>query len=208
MVIEAAYKMEKEPEEVRMHIRLRMEALKQHELNQTAAGVPANVISILNGGVRFLEYIQSAWMGPLLESWCFRGRADAANVLMIPMAKLPTTNNHVEGGNSLLKTQLIPEFQRSGRLLRLDELTVVLIRRITPMILGHIRLEARYAEQLSLRRQEYGITAPINQGVIERESLRLPTLTIVRIELQVLNDSSIRPKSKDSNQQTKDYTYP
>ena len=169
MVMEDAYKMEKEPEEVRMHIRLRKAALNQHVLNQTTAGVPANVVSILNGGVRFLEYIQSIWMGPLLESWCFRGRADAANVLAIPLATLPTTNNHVEGGNSLLKTQLMPEFQRGGRLLRLDELAVVLVRKITPVILGHIHLEARYAEQLSLRRQKYGIEESIDRSVIERE---------------------------------------
>jgi len=169
MVMEAAYKMEKEPQEVRMHIHLRKEALQQHMVDQKEARVPADVISILNGGIGFLTYIQDTWMGPLLESWCFQGRADAATTLKIPLAKLPTTNNHLEGGNSLLKTQLIPELQRGGRLLRLDELAVVLVRRITPLILGHIRLEARYAEQLALRRQEYGIAVPIDRSIIERE---------------------------------------
>ena len=119
--------------------------------------------------MEFLKYIQNTWLGSLLTSWCFRGRADAVMALGLPLEKLPTTNNHVEGRNSLLKTQLIPEFQRSGRLQRFDELVVVLVRRITPMTLGHVRLEARYVEKLVLRRAEHGITAPLDRRIIERE---------------------------------------
>jgi SWIM zinc finger len=37
------------------------------------------------------------------------------------------------------------------------------------MILGHIRLEARYMEQLALRRKEYGIAVPIDKQLIEHE---------------------------------------
>ena len=169
MVIQAAHQMEKDPEDVRIHISQRKQAIEQLMSQQEAAGVHAELIAVLKGGVNFLKYVQSTWLGSLIMSWCFRGRADAASALNLPLERLPTTNNHVEGGNSLLKTHLLPEFQRGGRLLRFDELVVMLVRRITPMILGHVRLEARYIEQLALRRKEYGIAAPINRRLIERE---------------------------------------
>src|SRR5690349_13714691 len=45
----------------------------------------------------------------------------------------------------------------------------MLVRQITPMILGHVRLEAHYMEQLALRQKEYGITIPIDKQLIKCE---------------------------------------
>lgn len=51
--------------------------------------------NILNGGVKFLNYLNKQWARDLLYRWCFDGRMRAANTLGIPLKKLPTTNNHL-----------------------------------------------------------------------------------------------------------------
>ncbi|CAG8563697.1 893_t:CDS:2 [Cetraspora pellucida] len=58
---------------------------------------------ILEGRLKFLTYLRKQWAGDLLYSWCLNGRMRAAEALRIPLEKLPTTNNHLEGMNEYLK---------------------------------------------------------------------------------------------------------
>ncbi|CAG8775615.1 18681_t:CDS:2, partial [Racocetra persica] len=70
---------------------------------------------------------EEIWAGDLLYSWCLNGRMKAANALGIPLEKLPTTNNHLEGMNEYLKNNQLNRFQRCGHLLRADILYIALV---------------------------------------------------------------------------------
>ncbi|CAG8846576.1 10682_t:CDS:2, partial [Racocetra persica] len=70
---------------------------------------------------------EEIWARDLLYSWCLNGRMKAANALGIPLEKLTTTNNHLEGMNEYLKNNQLNQFQRSGHLLRADILYIALV---------------------------------------------------------------------------------
>ncbi|CAG8544750.1 12617_t:CDS:1 [Cetraspora pellucida] len=90
---------------------------------------------ILEGGLNFLSYLKKQWGGDLLSSWCLNGRMNAAKALGIPLEKLPTMNNHLEGMNEYLKNNQLNRFQRNNRPLRADILYIVLVHEVIPNIL-------------------------------------------------------------------------
>ncbi|CAG8851459.1 16392_t:CDS:1, partial [Racocetra persica] len=63
----------------------------------------------------------------LLYSWHLNGRMRAAEALGIPLEKLPTTNNHLEGMNEYLKNNQLNRFQRNSHLLKADILYIALV---------------------------------------------------------------------------------
>ncbi|CAG8752447.1 16312_t:CDS:2 [Racocetra persica] len=73
--------------------------------------------------------------GDLLYSWCLNGWMKAAEVLGIPLEKLPTTNNHLERMNEYLKNNQLNRFQRNHHLLRADIFYIALVYEVIPNIL-------------------------------------------------------------------------
>ncbi|PKC76114.1 hypothetical protein RhiirA1_520540 [Rhizophagus irregularis] len=66
---------------------------------------------IIKGVLDFVYYIRDYWCGDLASGWCTYGRIIAANLLQVPLEKIPTTNNHLESFNSELKRNLKHELQ-------------------------------------------------------------------------------------------------
>ncbi|CAG8688784.1 6224_t:CDS:2, partial [Racocetra persica] len=56
----------------------------------------------------------------LLSSWCFNRWMNAIKALEIPLEKLPTTNNYLEGINEYLKNNQLNRFQRNNHFLKAD----------------------------------------------------------------------------------------
>ena len=105
-------------------------------------------MDIIHGALNFVYYIRDYWAGDLSIGWCAYGRIFAANILGVTLEKIPTTNNHVENFNNLLKTHQLHKYQNNNYLLRMDLLGVVLIKSITPNILLKRTLQERLKNQL------------------------------------------------------------
>ena len=126
--------MDGEEEAVRQFIVGRKASLEG--LVSKASSLSCGTRDVLTGGVGFLAYLEKQWAGNLLYSWSLNGRKKAADALGIPLAKLPTTNNHLEGTNEYLKNNQLQRFQRKGHLLRADVLYIALVSEIIPNILA------------------------------------------------------------------------
>lgn len=87
--------------------------------------------------------------------WCTYGRIVAANLLQVPLEQIPRTNNHLESFNSELKIHQLQKYQNKGHLLRLDLLSVILIKSITPNILLKRDLKYELQKQLKERHESY-----------------------------------------------------
>ena len=85
--------------------------------------------------MNFVYYIRDYWCGNLILGWCTYGRIIAADLLQVSLEQIPKTNNHLESFNSELKVHQLQKYQNNGHLLRLDVLSVILIKSITPNIL-------------------------------------------------------------------------
>ncbi|PKC00330.1 hypothetical protein RhiirA5_428343 [Rhizophagus irregularis] len=75
--------------------------------------------------------------------WTYYGKLIAANILNVSIDSIPNTNNHLEAFNNQLKTHHLNRFQNGGYLLRLDVLSVLLIKSITSNLLLHIDLRKK-----------------------------------------------------------------
>jgi hypothetical protein len=73
----------------------------------------------------------------------------------LPIESVSNTNNHLETYNNQLKTHRLNRFQNGGHLLRLDVLSVLLIKSITPNLLLCINLKKRLDEVLNTRFIQY-----------------------------------------------------
>jgi hypothetical protein len=73
----------------------------------------------------------------------------------LPIESVPNTNNHFEAYNNQLKTHQLNRFQKGGHLLRLNVLSVLLIKSIIPNFLLHINLKKRLDEVLNIRFIQY-----------------------------------------------------
>ena len=62
----------------------------------------AGQISALQCALNYLKYFEKTKM-PIVESWSRAGRIQAAHIMGVPVDQIPTTNNHLEGFNSVLK---------------------------------------------------------------------------------------------------------
>ncbi|CAB5191979.1 unnamed protein product [Rhizophagus irregularis] len=110
---------------------------------------------IIKGVLDFVYYIRDYWCGDLASGWCTYGRIIAANLLQVPLEKIPTTNNHLESFNSELKVCQLKKYQNNGHLLRFDILSVILIKNITPNILLKRNLKHELQIQLKERYKSY-----------------------------------------------------
>ncbi|RIA83827.1 hypothetical protein C1645_880276 [Glomus cerebriforme] len=102
--------------------------LQQNHLN-------SKILSIVNGGLEFIKYFKEHWIGNIELGWTYFGRLIAANILNIPVNSIPNTNNHLEAFNNQLKSHQLDRFKNGGHLLRLDILSILLIKSITPNLL-------------------------------------------------------------------------
>ena len=64
-------------------------------------------IPILKRVSAFFAYFNKTWM-PLSMSWSLAGRIAAAKKIGVPLDRIPTTTNHLEGFNSALKASYLP----------------------------------------------------------------------------------------------------
>jgi len=134
-----------------------------------AENLTEEVRKVLSGGVEFLSYLEKQWAGDLLYSWSLNGRKKAARALQIPIEKLPTTNNHLEGTNEYLKNNQLKRFQRGGRPLRADVLYVALVSEIIPNILTLRSLAADLEKEKAERRREFNISDAATLEILARE---------------------------------------
>ncbi|CAG8784299.1 2044_t:CDS:2 [Cetraspora pellucida] len=145
-------------------------------INETK-NISENKKDILNGGVKFLNYLNKQWAEDLLYSWCFDGRMRAAKVLGIPLEKLPTTNNHLEGMNEYLKNNQLSRFQRNSRRLRADVLYIILVNEVIPNILTLRHLAIDLEQKKAERRKELNIMNPSDRKILKQEFLQVAYLS-------------------------------
>jgi hypothetical protein len=81
--------------------------------------------------LEFIKYFKEHWIGNIKLGWTYYGRLIAANILNITADSIPNTNNHLEAFNNQLKTHQLDRFKNGGNLLRLDILSILLIKCIT-----------------------------------------------------------------------------
>jgi hypothetical protein len=105
--------------------------------------------------LEFIKYFKEYWIGNIELSWTYYGRLIAANILNITVDSIPNTNNHLEAFNNQLKTYQLDRFKNGGNLLRLDILSVLLIKCITPNLLLRIDLKKRLDIALDTRFTHY-----------------------------------------------------
>lgn len=100
--------------------------------------------------------------------WCTYGRIIAANLLQVPLEQIPRTNNHLESFNSELKIHQLQKYQNKGHLLRLDLLSIILIKSITPNIL--LKRDLKYELQKQLKERHESYTSFLPQERIQLEN--------------------------------------
>lgn len=105
--------------------------------------------------MEFVKYFKEHWIGNIELGWTYYGRLIAANILNITVNSIPNTNNHLESFNNQLKTHQLNRFKNGGNLLRLDILSVLLIKCITPNLLLRIDLKKRLDIALDTRFTHY-----------------------------------------------------
>ena len=71
-------------------------------LNEGKAGV----VSVMQAALNYLTYFKKTWI-PIIDSWSRYGRVRAAVLVGVEVDKIPTTNNHLEGFNSVLKSSYL-----------------------------------------------------------------------------------------------------
>ena len=108
--------------------------MKQHDFSIAK-------LSVLDGAMNFIRYLESYWLGDLLLSWSTSSRKAVADDLKISINQLPTTNNLLESFNSHLKSSHLSRFQRNGCSLRVDVLAVLLVKYIAPNIILRRKLQ-------------------------------------------------------------------
>ena len=105
--------------------------------------------------MNFVYYIHNYWCGNLILEWCIYGRIIAADLLQVSLEQIPKTNNHLESFNSELKVHQLQKYQNNSHLLRLDVLSVILIKSITPNILLKRNLKNELQIQLKEHYESY-----------------------------------------------------
>lgn len=84
-------------------------------------------------GLKFLEYLSSYlssrafWM-----QWSRAGIIAVAELLGIPVEKVPRTTNHLESHNNHLKGDYFADHCHGGRLPRIDEWIIILVTQVIP----------------------------------------------------------------------------
>jgi hypothetical protein len=85
------------------------------------------------GGLAFLTYLrdylklESYW-----RSWSKAGAIKAAEVLGVPVNKIPRTTNHIESFNGRIKGKYFAAYRRSGRLPRIDMWILTVVTKVLP----------------------------------------------------------------------------
>lgn len=62
-----------------------------------------SLIAMLELTSNYFTYFERTWM-PVVACWSLAGRKQVAQKTGIDLKKIPTTNNHLEGFNSVLKS--------------------------------------------------------------------------------------------------------
>ncbi|UZO14293.1 uncharacterized protein OCT59_005753 [Rhizophagus irregularis] len=99
--------------------------------------------------------------------WTYYGKLIAANILNVSIDSIPNTNNHLEAFNNQLKTHHLNRFQNEGYLLRLDVLSVLLIKTFNS-------LDKKQTQELLLFEQEL---QEVYTGDLEDSILSNSTIT-------------------------------
>jgi hypothetical protein len=149
--------------DLRTQIRLVETALFEAETFSDAARVVREKIEALeaiNGpekdkdtikhAVTHLKYFESYWLASedMWSGFANVGRKRVAERIGCPVAAIPTTTNHLESFNGVLKGKYIKGWKRSGRRLRADVLISVLVTKIVPAIFRKKRVQDE-AEEIS-----------------------------------------------------------
>ncbi|EXX70277.1 hypothetical protein RirG_088880 [Rhizophagus irregularis DAOM 197198w] len=83
-----------------------------HLKNQIQNNIPKSKLNVIHSALNFVYYIRDYWAGDLSIGWCAYGRIFAANILGVLPEKIPTTNNHLESFDNLLKTHQLHKYQK------------------------------------------------------------------------------------------------
>ncbi|TFY62444.1 hypothetical protein EVJ58_g3855 [Rhodofomes roseus] len=95
----------------------------------------------------YITYLRGTWMTfPMWRSWARRGRIEAARKMNVAIETVLPTTNHLESFNGTLKRKYIPQWQHSGRRLRLDVLLVCLALDIMPRVYARQRMLSQFEE--------------------------------------------------------------
>lgn len=98
-----------------------------------------------NAGLEFIAYLRMTWLSyPLWYGWSRKGRLDAASRMGVMVDTVLSTTNHLESFNGVLKRRYIPQWQHSGRRLRLDVLLVCMSVDVMPRIFARRRVLVKY----------------------------------------------------------------
>ncbi|CAB5185710.1 unnamed protein product [Rhizophagus irregularis] len=116
---------------------------------------------------KFVKYFNEYWIGNIELRWTYYGKLIAANILNVSIDSIPNTNNHLEAFNNQLKTHHLNRFQNGGYLLRLDVLSVLLIKTFNS-------LDKKQTQELLLFEQEL---QEVYTGDLEDSILSNSTIT-------------------------------
>ncbi|CAG8797642.1 1342_t:CDS:2, partial [Cetraspora pellucida] len=113
------------------------------------------ILSILEGGIKFFQYLLNNWCGYTILCWSQVGRINAAKILNIDVSSIPTTNNCIEPLDNHLNKGSLRQLQRRGTQLRVDILVMYLVECVTPNFMKRRRFQKSLEENLKVQHQNY-----------------------------------------------------
>ncbi|KAF0399032.1 sugar transporter [Gigaspora margarita] len=114
------------------------------------------ILSILEGGIKFFQYLLNNWCNLTILGWSQAGRTNAAKILNIDVSSIPTTNNYIELIDNHLNNESLRQLQRRGTQLRVDVLVMYLVECVTPNFMKRHKFQKQLEENLkSLNGQNY-----------------------------------------------------
>ncbi|RIB05599.1 hypothetical protein C2G38_2219250 [Gigaspora rosea] len=114
------------------------------------------ILSILEGGIKFFQYLLNNWCNLTILGWSQAGRTNAAKLLNIDVSSIPTTNNYIELIDNHLNKESLRQLQRRGTQLRVDVLVMYLVECVTPNFMKRHKFQKQLEENLkSLNGQNY-----------------------------------------------------
>ncbi|CAG8636919.1 4975_t:CDS:2 [Dentiscutata erythropus] len=113
------------------------------------------ILSILEGGIKFFQYLLNNWCGLTILGWSQAGRINAAKILNVDVSSIPTTNNCIESIDNHLSKESLRQLQRRGTQLRIDVLVMYLIECVTPNFMKRYKFQKQLEEDLKSQSQNY-----------------------------------------------------
>ncbi|GBB98050.1 hypothetical protein RclHR1_31260001 [Rhizophagus clarus] len=156
----------------------------------------SKILSVINGTLEFVKYFNEYWIENIKLRWTYYDKLIAANILNVSIDSIPNTNNYLKAFNNQLKIHHLNRFQNRGHLLRLDILSVLLIKSITSNLLLcidfrkklNVTLDTKFIQYTSKSRKPDQNLQNINQlAYFTPDKLRDQKAKIIVQEKQIIN---------------------